>query len=242
MPVLSIITVSAFDTQRLQKTLDSLSDILSELVEHIVIHPNQDKETIALLESRAYKNVNRRSYVDFGTGIYQAMNIGVEIAMGKYVWFINSGDELINDHLPFLLRYLVDNEPTWLIGKGFFDWREDQEMRIENLANFLAFNDNSFLSHQTVIARTHILRDLGGFDVRYKVAADTDLIARISDLGAPMWFMEYIVKVERPEYASAHNRRARFESLLLSIRSRNRKTILNIIQREFINLTKRIIK
>ena len=242
MPVLSIITVAAFDTQRLKKTLDSLSGILSELVEHLVIHPSRDTETMALLESREYKNKNRRSYVDLGIGIYQAMNIGVEQAAGKYVWFINSGDELVDSHLPILLSFLVENEPTWLIGKGLFDWREDQEMQIENLSSFLAFKDNAFLSHQTIIARTNILRDLGGFDVRYKVAADTDLIARICELESPMWFKEYIVKVEEPEYASTHNRRGRFESLLLSVRSRNRKSLLNILHREFLNLTRRIIK
>lgn len=242
MPVLSIITVAAFDTQRLKKTLDSLSNILSELVEHVVIHPNQDSETRSLLDSREYTSSFRRSYPDSGVGIYPAMNIGIEKAKGKYVWFINSGDELITNEVAELLKSLEKRNPTWLIGKGLFDWREDQEMHLDNLSKFLDFNEDSFISHQTVIVRTQILRDLGCFDVRYKVAADTDLIARISELETPMWFMEYIVKVEEPEFAAAHNRRARLESMLLSIRSKKRKAFLHMIHRELSNANKRIFR
>jgi glycosyltransferase involved in cell wall biosynthesis len=242
VPVLSIITVAAFDTQRLQKTLDSLSSILSELVEHVVIHPNQDSETRSLLDSREYTSSYRHSYADSGVGIYPAMNIGIEKARGKYVWFINSGDELITNEVAGLLKSLEKNRPTWLIGKGLFDWREDQEMHLDNLSKFLDFNEDSFISHQTVLIRTQILRNLGCFDVRYKVAADTDLIARIRELEPPMWFMEYIVKVEQPEFASAHNRRARFETLLLSIRLKKRRAFLQVIHREFSNANKRIFR
>lgn len=242
MPVLSIITVAAFDAQRLQKTLDSFSGILSELVEHVVIHPSQDSETNSLLASGEYVSSYRSSFTDAGVGIYPAMNIGIEKANGEYVWFINSGDELITNEFAGLLKLLENSRPAWLIGKGLFDWREDQEMHLGNLSNFIDFNEDSFISHQTVLIRTQILRDLGYFDVRYKVAADTDLIARISELEPPMWFMEYIVKVQQPEFASAHNRRARFESLLLSIRLKKRRAFLHVIHREFSNANKRIFR
>lgn len=242
MPLISIITVSAFDTQRLQKTMDSLSDIISDLVEHVVIHPSEDGKTQSILDSVEYSNSYRRSYVDFGIGIYPAMNIGVTKAKGHYIWFINSGDELITRDFGQVLCVLEKNRPTWIIGKGKFDWREEQKMDQHNLLGFLSFNENSFISHQTVITKTQILRELGGFDVRYKVAADTDLIARLNAFEEPAWFMKYIVRVEKPEYASKHNRRARLESIILSIRLQNRKSFLKLLNREFSNAFKRVHK
>lgn len=232
MALLSIITVAAFDVSRLSKTISSITPILSEKVEHIIIHPLLDAEVATLLQDNVSKSPYRKVYLDEGKGIYPAMNVGIQQANGAYCWFINSGDEIVKQSIPSVLQVLNGGALVWIIGQGKFDWREPQKLSDDNLRRFREGREDGFISHQTVIARTDALKEIGGFNQKYRVAADTDLIAKFSNKFSPFWIQEVIAYVERPKFAAHFNRRGRFETFSIAMKSGRLRAAARILMRE----------
>lgn len=235
-PLLTIITVAAAETQRLQKTLLSINPHLSSKIEHLVIVPNDDSSR-SLLDSIEFKSPFRKIINDKGTGIYPAMNIGLTQSTGKYCWFINAGDQIsrTSSFPSSLLNQLYESEAI-VICEATFDWRAPQDNNLDNVAKFCVLDPSSFISHQTVIALRAQLLELGGFNEKYKVASDTQLLIRAFENRRIIWNTDTLIKVEAPNFASQFQRRSRFETFLIAMEypiMRKKLMISNILKREF---------
>jgi glycosyltransferase involved in cell wall biosynthesis len=205
-----------------------------------VVFPQADTESKQVFDSAIQESAYLKYVNDSGLGIYEAMNLGLSRATGKYCWFINCGDRVVQESLPGLIKDLFRNQPEWVVGGGVFDWRPPQHMNLSNLHNFLSFKVGAFVSHQTVIAKTSLISEFGGFDTRYRVAADTKLITRLAKKSSPHLYLENISIVEKPNFASKYNRLARRESILLAIENRDITSVIRLISREIINLKNRV--
>ena len=242
-PLLSIITVSAFDHDRLKRTLVSLQDLPIE-IEHVVVIPKTDVESRQLwATSDKESTTNMQLTHDENEGVYAAMNIGARSAHGEYICFWNAGDELISKNaLSQLMSSLNIARPVWLICQGEFSWRGPQSMEPSQLHNFVLHRPESFISHQTVVASKEQFMKIGGFDSSYKVAADTAQITQLSSLSVPHFEPMPVVRVETPQFASRHHRRARLEVILVAFRnlrgSDRLKAVVNIFRNEFHNFSK----
>ncbi|RUA26579.1 MAG: hypothetical protein DSY74_04905 [Actinobacteria bacterium] len=115
-PLLTVITVTYNDIDGVSGTLDSLRHLLtSGLVESIVIDGGTDAQLIQELRSR-YPDSLIVSEPD--DGLYDAMNKGIAMARGKFLWFLNGGDmcEIGPDQL---LRIVSDTAPDYLLYFGY---------------------------------------------------------------------------------------------------------------------------
>ena len=92
-PLLSVITVVKNDAERLLRTIKSVAAYKGQLTEYIVVDGGSVDRTIDLISQ------NMRLIDVFVSepddGIYDAMNKGIDLASGKYLIFINAGDELL---------------------------------------------------------------------------------------------------------------------------------------------------
>ena len=187
MPGLSIITVVKDDPEGLQQTLASI-DAQGELDAEVVIIDGSesavDNVTLSSLPWRIVRQSPR--------GIYPAMNAGLESARGEYVYFLNAGDTFSgSDTLTRILDGLRESpDSIWAFGTVEFhdasghplhepSWSYESERG-------RLFARGVFPAHQGVVARTDALRDLGGFDESYIVAADYKLMLQLSTLAAPI--------------------------------------------------------
>lgn len=93
--LISIITINYNNKVGLEKTIKSIINQTSKCFDYIVIDGNSNDGSTDLLEE--YKNEITYSISEPDNGIYNAMNKAIEKAKGKYLLFINSGDELLND-------------------------------------------------------------------------------------------------------------------------------------------------
>jgi len=236
-PLLSIITVSAFDSDRLARTLNSLIG-LPLSVEHVVVIPEEDPKSKDLWESHKDSGANRITLVhDQLSGVYSAMNTGAIAAKGKYICFWNAGDTLNSQNeLSVLIENLVKTDTKWAICQGNFEWREKQELSLSNLAGFVTHEPNAFISHQTVIIERATFKKIGMFDSRYQVAADTAQITKLFSMEPLKWEDAVVVKVETPNFASRNHRRARVEVVLIVLRNLAReqklRALRNILKNE----------
>ena len=97
---LSIITIT-FNAERfLPKTIQSVVAQSYPNVEYIIVDGKSTDGTVGIIND--FEEQIRAKGIDFkwisepDKGLYDAMNKGLQMATGDFVWFINAGDEIFD--------------------------------------------------------------------------------------------------------------------------------------------------
>jgi glycosyltransferase involved in cell wall biosynthesis len=118
-----------------------------------------------------------------GSGIYEAMNEGLAAASGEFTWFMNAGDTFASTSvLAHAVNHISQNNVGAVIGGYRIESSNKNKTYNYPPRNFtglsFAFNRRGGC-HQAMIFYTNLLRDLGGFNTSYSLAADFDLVLRV---------------------------------------------------------------
>ncbi len=245
VPIVSIVTVAAYEDLRLLRTLDSLSG-LGASAEHLLVVPNDDVKSIAIWKSSIKKlEIPMRIIHDNNEGIYNAMNLGIQSSLGKYICFWNAGDELFSpENMNKLISKLESNQHEWLIFQGDFSWHKPLVLTDFEVRDFLSHKPNTFISHQCLVVRRDVLLSIKGFNSNFKVAGDTAQITQLYGRAMPDFFDIPVVKVEIPNVASKNHRRSRVESVFIALiflrGSMRFRAITNITLSEFSRIIQKV--
>lgn len=221
-PALSVVTVSAFETERLERTLASLLDLGCNF-EHIVVIPKSDLVSHELV--RIYQE--RVSYPilvsnDSGDGIYPAMNIGLESSKGMYVLFLNAGDEILDSRqFDANIQQISKFRPSWAILGSSLPWNSSYSTYPGMAEKFARQENGAYVSHQTILADRNLLRILRGFDTSFKIAADTLLTMKMTAISTPLLLEGIAIKVESGNMVTKSNRLSRFETFRAILKLKN---------------------
>lgn len=142
-------------------------------------------------------------------GIYDAMNKGVNLAKGEWIYFLNAGDRFYdNKVLENIFSKSIDENIGLIYGKV-------QTINEPTGVNYVAgtpvrlkdFYHRYPINHQATFTRKAAFLELGGYDISYKLAADTEWFVRFfrqSKL-APL-FTDTIISYYDIQGASYHKR------------------------------------
>ncbi|GHB56790.1 glycosyltransferase family 2 protein [Persicitalea jodogahamensis] len=98
MPLLTIITITYNAEQFLERTLRSVAKAarlvpgVVDEVEYILVDGASQDGTLQIAEQ--YSSLFTRILSEPDKGLYDAMNKGLSLATGDYLWFLNAGDEV----------------------------------------------------------------------------------------------------------------------------------------------------
>lgn len=122
-------------------------------------------------------------------GLYDAMNRGLARARGQLIAFLNAGDTYVRpDVLGDVARDFAQRSWLWGHGCGYFVDASGQPVRpvISGYRGRIRYAfGRTRLIHSTVFAATSLLKDLGGFDCRFPIAADVHLLMRVGRVAQP---------------------------------------------------------
>lgn len=166
--ILSIITVNYNNNIGLIQTLESVKKQTFSSYEHIIIDANsidESKSTIMKYEQESTHLTYWSSESD--RGIYDGMNKGIEHANGEYLYFLNSGDCLIENilqEIPFDgTKYIYGD--IEMVGK-----RKKKIGRSPDKADIMFFLTSS-LHHQACFIHHKLFKDKK-YDINYRIMAD----------------------------------------------------------------------
>ena len=188
----SVVTVVRNDLLGLQKTRKSLESQSYKNWTHIIIDGASTDGSLEYLDSLSGANTFIVSEPD--TGIYNAMNKAWKLAdANSYVYYLNARDIFANEeslHEANIRLNAADN-PNWGC-TTHEEINEDGSGWVCKLVSPPSISNQlyafGYRSHQAVVIKQSTILKLGGFDERFKIAADWDLIVRaIQDSEPAVW-------------------------------------------------------
>lgn len=164
-PILSIIIVNFNSGINLQNTLSVLESyaIFGE-IEIILVDGNSNDESKITIKTN--ERMFNKLIIEPDDGIYHAMNKGINISSGSWIWFVNSGDFPIIEP-----EYLINFIKSSNIEQSNIIYSDLQTNKFIIKQSFsMQYLIKSTLNHQCLIYKKEIL--LNGFDLKYRFCAD----------------------------------------------------------------------
>jgi glycosyltransferase involved in cell wall biosynthesis len=161
----SVVIPTYNSAPKLAATIESVLSQPGELCEIIVVDGGSKDETLRVVESYG----GALTFIsEADRGVYDALNKGVGLSSGKYLFFIGAGDRLKEGVLEQVARTLPEGGLSLVYGDAY--------LRLHGVRHGFAFARKDFIKdnicHQAIFYERTIFDALGGFDIKYKVYAD----------------------------------------------------------------------
>ena len=175
---LSIITINYNNAAGLKKTLDSVAFQTYTDFEHIIVGGASSDGSVDEITVYSQSPIANRHKITWlsepDTGIYNAMNKGIKIAIGEYLLFLNSGDYLVDESV---LENVFDNDCLVDIlcarcnvsDNGKVVWTSNPPEKVTFGTLYLIG-----LAHQSTFIRKSLFEQYGYYDESFRYNADTE--------------------------------------------------------------------
>lgn len=178
----SIITVCHNSEKTIERTVQSVISQTYKNIEYIVIDGNSSDRTIEIL--KRYEDHIDCLISESDTGIYDAMNKGIQKATGDVVCFLNSDDIYASD---IVIKTVVDQmqlENLEAIFGGVVFFRENNPSSIIRTYHYSHFHLDRFSygwmpAHPATFISKPLIQKNGLFDTEFKIAGDFDYLLRL---------------------------------------------------------------
>ncbi|WP_052657388.1 glycosyltransferase family 2 protein [Thalassospira sp. HJ] len=186
-PLISIVTVVYNDVSGLERTILSVINQSSKNYEFIVVDGNSNDGTVDIIKNYA-------AHIDViisepDDGLYDAMNKGIKLSNGKWIYFLNSNDYLLKDTTLSEIENLLDDDFDVVHfncevtnNRGEFVHVRKFPRSVHEISTWPC------IQHQSVFTKKSTIMDFIGFNTKYKILADYDLFVRFYKEGKKFIF------------------------------------------------------
>lgn len=202
---ITIITVTYNNLNELRKTVSSVIQQINFDIEYLIIDGKSTDGTFEYL-----KNISERLPIKYVSekddGIYDAMNKGINISNGEWIYFLNAGDFLMENTIHTVLKKLDDYADA-LYGNVVLtmNYNGKKYGKIDMAdTNIEHLKRGMICSHQGFLCKKNIIQKCGGFDTSFKIAGDWDLISRIYSSGYQLKYINCIFAIYDQNGASSN--------------------------------------
>lgn len=178
-PLISVVTVCFNSEKTIERTIVSVLKQKFKDFQYVLIDGKSTDRTVEMIQRFAAQDDRIQWISEKDQGIYDAMNKGTLLAEGKFIHYLNSDDFLINDEVYLkAASYLRDTQTLYY---GQINYRHT-DGNISLIGFPVASADLKYELkgvHQpaTFFPRAPF-KKLGYFNIKYRYAADYDLIRR----------------------------------------------------------------
>lgn len=174
--LVSVLTPCYNSVKTIEKTLECIEKQTYQNIEYIIVDGGSTDGTLEVIEqhrSRLPKEFTIISEKD--NGIYDAMNKGIGLAKGQLIGIVNSDDWYEEDTIEQVVKHYQGNlcEVVYGMQRTYLNGREK--------ATFIYHHDflpEQMITHPTCFVTKETYKELGVFDLKYRSAADYDLMLR----------------------------------------------------------------
>jgi len=171
---ISIITVTKNSEKFLEENINSLNNQSYKNFEHIIIDGKSTDKTLDIIKKHEDKIDYWISESD--SGLYEAMNKGIEVSTGDIIGILNSDDIYFSDALKFVNRYFSEQENLDFL----FGTVEKHKLMHGYYPDRIKWTFGFYTTHSVgfFIKKSSQMK-VGFYDTRYKYSADYDLFYKM---------------------------------------------------------------
>jgi len=170
-PKLSIITINLNNKEGLRKTIKSVVSQTFTDYEYIIIDGSSTDGSVEIIEE--YSNNIEYWVSEPDSGIYYAMNKGINQAKGDYCLFLNSGDYFYNNAVCDMVFSCSPQEDI-VYGDIVIDYGEMQEKKSSPDKVTLCHLFKDTLWHPVSFIKRKLFETVGLYDTSFLIAGDYD--------------------------------------------------------------------
>lgn len=175
-PKVSIITVTYNAAEPLRATLRNLSRSNYPNLEVVIIDGASTDKTMLVIQE--FSDLINYVISEPDQGIYDAMNKGLHVASGEYVWYLNAGDFIYD---PEHLTRIFDGHPAHAdiyYGETLILSEQGKVLglrkkKLPNQMTWRSFFRGMVVCHQSILVKKEIAPD---YNLQYRYAADIEWV------------------------------------------------------------------
>lgn len=164
-PLISIITAVYNGNQTIEETINSVINQNYPNTEYIIIDGGSIDGTIETIKK--YDKLIDYWVSEPDRGIYDALNKGIDLARGEWLYFIGADDRLINADV---LTHFFSSPSTSRMLYGNVIWGNTGKLYDGKFSKIKLFYKN--ICHQAIFYHKDLFRRLGKFELKYPFLAD----------------------------------------------------------------------
>ena len=176
LPKVSIITVVYNGIAHLEQTMESVLNQTYPNIEYIIIDGGSTDGTIELLEKYDEKIFYWVSEKD--SGIYDAMNKGIEKATGEIIGMINADDWYETNAVELVIKAFEKQDVDVVHGSMEIVSEDGRSFTKKVDHDLSKLKKGMLLNHPTVFAKKKLYERYGLFNTSYKIVADWEMMFR----------------------------------------------------------------
>lgn len=178
-PLVTVITVCLNGEQYLEEAIRSVVSQTYQNIEYIIVDGGSTDASLDIIK----KYEERISYwvSEPDSGIYNAMNKGINLSKGEIVYFLNADDFIYNEQvIERIVDYFKSNKDVQVVYGNVlildpydgFRLRVGREFTLHDLGRGVMFpNQNMFMKKE-------VLLENGLFDESFRIAGDYDMVTK----------------------------------------------------------------
>lgn len=197
-PKVSVITITYNAERFLKNTIESIISQSNKEFEYLIVDGGSKDGTPDII--RQYANTHYSSFAEAEArepelcpqicwisepdkGLYDAMNKGLCLAKGDFVWFINAGDKIFDEDTLQAVVDTISQNPSCDVVYGqtiIIDEEENicgerHKIAPKNLT-YKSLLNGLVVCHQSILVRNDIAPE---YDIQYRISADYDWVCKV---------------------------------------------------------------
>ena len=184
---ISVITITFNAEQFLRETMQSVLDQSYTNIEYIIVDGKSTDGTVEIIKSfedgMKAKSIEFRWISEPDSGLYDAMNKGLRMATGDFVWFVNAGDRIFDGTIAQKVAdAFAANEQadvvygqTQIIDQNGAPCGERHKIAPKNL-QFKSLLNGLVVCHQSIVVRRSVAPN---YNLQYRYSADYDWVCGV---------------------------------------------------------------
>ncbi len=177
--LVTILTPCFNSAKTIEKTLECVEKQTYTNIEYIIIDGGSTDDTLKIINCHREKLPRRFTLIsEKDSGIYDAMNKGINLASGELIGIVNSDDWYEPDTVEQVIAHYNREKYQVIYGmqRTYADGREKSTFIYHH-----AFLPEQMITHPTCFVTKAAYEEFGVFDLRYRSSADLELMLRFYD-------------------------------------------------------------
>lgn len=175
-PLISVITVCLNSEKTIESTLKSMLSQTYDNYEYIICDGCSTDATLDIVRKyEAQFNGRLRIYQEKDTGMYNAINKGIEKCTGKLIGILNSDDYYSDNTLELVAKKYEEEAHELIVINGDME-RVNDDGEVIHRYHFTQgqVDRKEYFGHPSMFAAKAVYDKIGGYDESYRWAGDGD--------------------------------------------------------------------